>query len=113
MGATMRWHRATVAWAGMLGWAAIFVAGFIGQESSASAQTFDSYHCADGTHFIVAFYPSDKRAYLQVDGRAVTLRKSLTMPGRRYSGSGVSLVMTVTGVLIRHLRRPVTACELS
>jgi membrane-bound inhibitor of C-type lysozyme len=70
-----------MAWAGMLGWAAIFVAGFIGQESSASAQTFDSYHCADGTHFIVAFYPSDKRAYLQVDGRAVTLKKGLTLSG--------------------------------
>ena len=109
----MRWHRATVAWAGMLGWAAIFVAGFIGQESSASAQTFDSYHCADGTHFIVAFYPSDKRAYLQVDGRAVTLKKGLTLSGKRYSGGGVSLVITATGALIRHVRRPVTACELS
>ena len=106
----MRWHRATVAWAGMLGWAAIFVAGFVSQ---ASAQTFDSYRCSDGTHFILAFYPSDKRAYLQIDGRAVTLKKGLTVSEKRYSGSGVSLVITATGVLIRHLRRPVTACELS
>ena len=102
-----------MAWAGISGCAVIFVAGFVSQASPASAQTFDSYRCSDGTHFILAFYPSDKRAYLQVDGRAVTLRKSLTMPGRRYSGSGVSLVMTVTGALIRHLQRPVTACELS
>ena len=109
----MRWHKDALVWAGILGWAAIFVAGFVVQISPASAQTFDSYRCADGTHFILAFYPSDKRAYLQIDGRAVTLRKSLTMPGRRYSGNGVGLVMTATGVLIRHLRRPVTACELS
>jgi hypothetical protein len=109
----MRWHKATLVWAGILGSVAIFVAGFVAPGSSASAQTFDSYRCSDGTHFILAFYPGDKRAYLQIDGRAVTLKKSLTMPGRRYSGSGVSLVMTATGVLIRHLRRPVTACELS
>jgi len=109
----MRWYKVALVWAGILGWAAIFVASFVTQVSPASAQTFDSYHCADGTRFILAFYPSDKRAYLQIDGSSVTLRKSLTMPGRRYSGSGVSLVMTTTGVLIRHLRRPVTACELS
>jgi len=109
----MRLHKAALVWAGILGWAAIFVAGFIAQGSPASAQTFDSYRCADGTHFILALYPSDKRAYLQIDGRAVTLKKSLTVSGKRYSGSGVSLVMTATGVLIRHVRRPVTACELS
>jgi len=109
----MRWHGAATAGAGILAWAAIFVAGLIGQESPASAQTFDSYRCADGTHFIMAFYPSDKRAYLQIDGRAVTLKKGLTVSGKRYSGGGVSLVITATGALIRHVRRPLTACELS
>ena len=103
----MRWQRAAI------GWAAIFAAGYIALASSASAQTFDSYRCADGTHFILAFYPSDKRAYLQIDGRAVTLKKSLAVSGRRYSGSGVSLVMTATGALVKHVWRPVTACELS
>ena len=103
----MKWHRAA------MGWAAIFVAAFVAQASPASGQTFDSYRCADGTHFILAFYPTDKRAYLQIDGHAVTLKKGLTVSGRRYSGSGVSLVITATGALIRHVRRPVTACELS
>jgi membrane-bound inhibitor of C-type lysozyme len=103
----MRWHKAATVWA------AILVASLLAQAFPASAQTFDSYRCADGTHFILAFYPSDKRAYLQIDGRAVTLKKSLTVSSRRYSGSGVSLVMTATGALIRHVRRPVTACELS
>ena len=103
----MKWHRAA------MGWAAIFVAAFVAQASPASGQTFDSYRCADGTHFILAFYPTDKRAYLQIDGHAVTLKKGLTVSGRRYSGSGVSLVMTATGALIRHVRRPVTACEPS
>lgn len=109
----MRWHKAALDWAGILGGAAIFLAGFMAQGAPASAQTFDSYRCADGTHFILAFYPGDQRAYLQIDGRPVTLNKSLTLSGRRYSGGGVSLVMTATGALIRHLRRPVTACGLS
>jgi membrane-bound inhibitor of C-type lysozyme len=109
----MRWHRATTGSAAILDWAAVTVAGFIAQASVASAQTFDSYRCADGTHFILAFYPNDKRAYLQIDGRAVTLKKALAVSGRRYSGGGVSLTMTATGALIRHVRRPVTVCELS
>jgi membrane-bound inhibitor of C-type lysozyme len=109
----MRCQRAATGSAAILGWAAIIVAGFLAQASPASAQTFDSYRCADGTHFIVAFYPNDKRAYLQVDGRAVTLKKALAVSGRRYSGGGVSLTVTTTGALIRHVRRPVTACELS
>ena len=46
-----------MAWAGISGCAVIFVAGFVSQASPASAQTFDSYRCSDGTHFILAFYP--------------------------------------------------------
>jgi membrane-bound inhibitor of C-type lysozyme len=103
----MGWHKPTI------GWAALLAAGYAALASSASAQTFNSYRCSDGTNFILAFYPSDKRAYLQIDGRAVTLKKALAVSGRRYSGSGVRLVMTATGALIKHVRRPVTACELS
>jgi membrane-bound inhibitor of C-type lysozyme len=102
----MRWHRAAI------GCAAMLAAGLIAQTSPASAQTFDSYRCADGTQFILAFYPGDKRAYLQIDGHAVTLKKSLALPGKRYSGGGVNLVMTATGIRLKHARRPVTACEL-
>ncbi len=94
-------------------WAAILAAGLVIQTSTASAQTFDSYRCADGTRFILAFYPGDKRAYLQIDGRAVTLKKSLAVSGGRYSGGGVSLTVTATGARIKHLRRPATACERS
>ena len=44
-----------MAWAGISGCAVIFVAGFVSQASPASAQTFDSYRCSDGTHFILAY----------------------------------------------------------
>ena len=102
----MKWHAAAMIWA------TIFALGALAQPSPASAQTFDTYRCADGTQFILAFYPRDKRAYLQIDGHAVRLKKTLTVAGRRYAGSGVSLTLTTRGVLLRHARRPVTACEL-
>ena len=103
----MKWHRATI------GWAAIFAAGVVASTAPASAQTFDSYRCVDGTPFLLAFYPHDKRAYIQIDGHSVKLKKSFALSGRRYSGGGVSLVMTPpAGALLRHARRPVTACGL-
>ena len=97
--------------------AAIFSIGCligVAAASPASAQTFNTYRCADGTRFILAFYPSDKRAYIQIDGHPVVLRKSLaSLSGKRYSGGGITLVFTATGATVRHLRRPVTACEVS
>jgi hypothetical protein len=93
--------------------AALSVAAAIAGASAASAQTFHSYRCADGTRFIAAFYPYDSRAYLQVDGRAATLAKSLTWSGTRYSGEGVVLRITKTGITLKHARRPTTACEIA
>jgi membrane-bound inhibitor of C-type lysozyme len=93
--------------------AAIFAMSVLAY-SPAPAQTFHTYRCVDGTRFILAFYPYDKRVYVQVDGQPVVLRRSLTSPaGRRYSGGGVTLVFTGSGTTIRHMRRPVTACEIS
>jgi membrane-bound inhibitor of C-type lysozyme len=93
--------------------AALFIAGVVTDSSPASAQTFESYRCADGTRFIVGFYPYDSRAYIQIDGRAVVLKKRLAVSGKRFSGGGVTLAITKVGTTIRHLRRPVTACELT
>jgi membrane-bound inhibitor of C-type lysozyme len=80
--------------------------------SPAFAQTFQNYRCADGTQFIVGFFEYDQRAYLQIDGRAVTLGRRLTLSGSRYSGSGVTLKFSKTGITVRHAKRPTTACEL-
>jgi membrane-bound inhibitor of C-type lysozyme len=93
--------------------ATIAAVGPIGALAGASAQTtFQNYRCGDGTQFIVAFYPDDNRAHLQIDGRAVTLGKRLAISGARYSGSGVSLQITRAGAIaIKHVKRPLTACE--
>ncbi|MCK1385184.1 MliC family protein [Bradyrhizobium sp. 21] len=92
---------------------AITVLGGMISARQADAQTFRSYHCADGTRFIVGFYDADKRAFLQIDGEPVTLAKRLTVSGARYSGAGITLVIGKTGsTTVRHLKRPVTACAV-
>jgi hypothetical protein len=93
--------------------AALLVAGMAAGPLPALAQSFQSYRCADGTHFIAGFYKYDSRAFLQVDGRAVTLTRRLALSGSTYSGSGVRLKITRTGVTLKHTGRPRTACELT
>jgi membrane-bound inhibitor of C-type lysozyme len=78
------------------------------------AQTFPSYGCADGTKFIVGFYPSDKRAHIQLDGRAVALTKRLALSGARYARGDITLKIAKDGAAtLKHARRPVTACSLT
>jgi membrane-bound inhibitor of C-type lysozyme len=92
--------------------ATICALGAVLGSAPASAQTFQSYRCADGTRFIAAFYPYDTRAHLQIDGSPVTLRKRWSWSGARYSGEGVTLIIPKAGsVTVKHARRPMTACE--
>jgi membrane-bound inhibitor of C-type lysozyme len=94
--------------------AASVVAVFAAGASPALAQTsFQNYRCADGSQFIVGFFAYDKRAHIQIDGRAVTLAKRLALSGSRYSGGGVALKITKAGTTLKHAKRPATACELS
>ena len=101
----MNWARAMVLGAGIAAAGLPIIAGVSAQT------TFQSYRCGDGTQFIVAFYPSDSRAHMQIDGREVTLAKRFAISGARYSGGGVSLQITRVGaVAIKHVKRPFTAC---
>jgi membrane-bound inhibitor of C-type lysozyme len=96
---------------------ALFILGaaaLAAATSSASAQTFQNYGCADGSTFIVAFYPYDKRAHVQLDGRAMALSKRLSLSGARYVRGDVTLKVAKSGAAtLRHGRRPVTACSVS
>jgi Membrane-bound lysozyme-inhibitor of c-type lysozyme len=93
--------------------AALLVAGMAAGPSRALAQSFQNYRCADGTHFIAGFYKYESRAFLQLDGGAVTLTRRLALSGTTYSGDGVTLKITRAGVTLKHFRRPTTACELT
>ena len=78
----------------------------------AQSTTVQSYHCADGTNFIVGFFPYDGRAHLQIDGGELTLLKRLSLSGTRYAGAGVTLKIEKSGsITVKHARKPVTACN--
>ena len=78
----------------------------------AAAQTFKSYGCADGTQFIVGFFQYDKRAHLQIDGKAVALTRRLALSGTRYTGGGTTLKITKAGTTIKHGKRPASVCSV-
>jgi membrane-bound inhibitor of C-type lysozyme len=103
----MNWHKTTIFIT------ALFAAALAAGMSPALAQTFQNYRCADGTQFIVGFFEYDQRAHLQIDGKAVTLTKRLTLSGSRYAGGGVMLIIGKTVTKIKLAKRPLTACELT
>jgi hypothetical protein len=78
----------------------------------AQSTTVQSFHCADGTNFIVGFFPYDGRAHLQIDGGEITLLKRLSLSGTRYAGGGVTLKIDKAGsITVRHAKKPVTVCN--
>lgn len=78
----------------------------------AQSTTWQTYRCGDGTEFLVGFFQYDKRAHMQVDGKAVTLEKRVALTGSRYSGGGVTLRVTKSGTTFKIGKRPVTSCQL-
>ena len=94
----------------------IFGAAMLGALANgappAAAQTFRTYACADGTQFIVGFFQYDKRAHLQIDGKAVALTKRMALSGSRYSGGGIVLKIGKAGATIKHGKRPASACSV-
>jgi membrane-bound inhibitor of C-type lysozyme len=84
----------------------------IGSSAALAQATFKNYRCADGTQFIAGFFRYDSRAHLQLDGKAVTLKKAMALSGARYAGRGITLKITKAGLTtLKHAKRPVTACE--
>ena len=94
---------------------ALLAAAIMFGPSGASAQTttWRTYRCGDGTEFLVGFFGYDKRAHVQVDGKAVTLQKRVTLAGARYSGDGVTLRVTRSATTFKIGKRPVTTCQLT
>ena len=91
---------------------AAMLVGLVTGASPAAAQTFRTYGCADGTQFIVGFFQYDKRAHLQIDGKAVALSKRIALSGSRYSGGGIVLNIAKAGATIKHGKRPASACSV-
>ena len=87
----------------------IVAAGILTGQLPVFAQTFRTYNCYDGSQFILAFFEGDKRAHLQLDGKAVTLPKRISLSGSRYAKGDISLRITKTGITLKRGKR-LTEC---
>lgn len=84
----------------------IFVAaGILISQSPALGQTFRTYRCFDGSQFVLAFYEGDKRAHVQLDGKALTLPKRISLSGSRYAKGGISLRIIGTDIVLKRGRQ--------
>jgi hypothetical protein len=79
----------------------IVAAGILIGQLPVFAQTFRTYRCYDGSQFILALFEGDKRAHLQLDGKAVTLPKRISLSGSRYAKGDISLRITKTGITLK------------
>lgn len=78
----------------------------------AQAQTFVRYLCADGTPVVAAFYPQDKSARIQVDGKALNLPQRLSADGGRYAKGGVSFWIKGQQATLKRPKTKPTICNV-
>jgi len=79
------------------------------RSGPAGAQTFFTYHCRDGSEFVAAFYEGDRRAHLQLDGKAIALAKRPSLSGTRYVKGNITLRIAKTGTTLKR-RKTTTEC---
>jgi membrane-bound inhibitor of C-type lysozyme len=87
----------------------LVVVGTIIRLSPASGQTFTTYHCRDGAEFVIAFFEHDRRAHLQLDGKALTLPKRPSLSGSRYAKGNITMRITKTVTTLKRGKRS-TVC---
>jgi membrane-bound inhibitor of C-type lysozyme len=87
---------------------AAFLAGGL---SPASAQKFFNYACADGSQLVAAFVPQSKSAYVQLDGKAMTLPQRLAASGARYAKSGVTFWIKGNSARLKRPKKKWTQCS--
>lgn len=84
-----------------------------GLASPASAQKFFNYSCADGSQFAAAFVPRSKSAYLQLDGKSLTLPRRISASGARYKKSGVTFWIKGNEAQLKRPKKKWTTCKTS
>jgi membrane-bound inhibitor of C-type lysozyme len=84
--------------------------GILAGQLPAGAQTFSTYRCSDGSEFIAAFYEGDSRAHLQLDGKAMTLSKRMSVSGSRYAKGDITLRFMKTATTLKRGRQS-TECK--
>src|SRR5262245_12693493 len=84
--------------------------GILASQLPAYGQ-LSTYRCLDGSEFVAAFYEGDQRAHLQLDGKALTLPKRVSMSGARYAKGDITLRMTKTATTLKRGKH-VTECKV-
>ena len=84
----------------LLGAAAIVIG-----QSPVVAQTFLTYSCLDGSEFVVAFFAGERSAHLQLDGKAMSLPRRLSLSGTRYAKGDITLRITKTVTTLERGKR--------
>jgi membrane-bound inhibitor of C-type lysozyme len=80
-------------------------AALIGQP--VLAQTFQTYHCRDGSEFVAALYQDSRTLYVQLDGKPLSLRHRPSLSGSRYAKGDVSLHITNKATILKRGRRSI------
>jgi membrane-bound inhibitor of C-type lysozyme len=70
---------------------AIAAAGMLALVAPAHAQTYYSYRCENGARFELALFPNINAAYIQLDGKALSLPKFVSITGTRYRKGGITV----------------------
>ncbi len=79
--------------------------------SPSSAQTYLQYRCEDGAQLSAAFFEKDRRAYVQLDGKAMILPQRLSASGARYKKSGVTFWIKGNEAQLKRPERKWTQCK--
>jgi membrane-bound inhibitor of C-type lysozyme len=87
------------------------IAGNVVLALPAMAQSISLYQCADGLQFALAFYEADSHAHMQLNGKALSLPKRLSLSGSRYSAGGVTLRIDKDVMTLKRPREPATTCK--
>ena len=90
----------------------IATATLLMSSAPAHAQTFVHYMCEDGTPVVAAFFPQDKRARIQVDGKSLTLPQRLSADGGRYARRGVSFWIKGQQATLKRPKTKPTICKV-
>lgn len=97
-----------------MGFGRVFALGIAGSATLALPAVADNialYQCADGSQFALAFYEADTHAHLQLNGKALSLPKRLSLSEQRYSARGVTLRIGKDGATLKHPGLPQTTCK--
>jgi membrane-bound lysozyme inhibitor of c-type lysozyme MliC len=81
--------------------------------TSAQAQTYYHYECADGASFEAGFYPDTKAAFLQLDGKSLQLPKRFSLTSQRFAQNGVTFSMKSGGTATIRRAGKTSQCKVN